>query len=342
MIGVHYVVVARERRHQHDQRAFGKVKIGDKAVENFELIARVDEDIRETLAGLYFTVLCCHALQRAAGGGADCDNTAAVRFRFVDQASGFLGNFVMLAVHLVFGHIIHLYRSEGTQAHMERHIGDVNTFLPDAFHQLLGEVQPCGRSCGGTQLVTVDSLIALLVLQLLGDVRGKRHLSYFIERGEKAFVTVKIHHAVAVVLYSRDRRRQQTVPKGKVCSLARLFARLAECFPAVTADLTEQQKFHPRARFVLYAVNPGGQHARIVGDNQITLVEIIDDIAEAAVLHASAASVKNQQTRAVARFNGSLRYQLFGQVVVKITCFHSIFSPFSGTVTKLTYTLQNN
>ena len=53
LIGVHHVVVARECRYQHDKRAFGEVEVCDEPVEHLELIAGVDEDVGEALAGSY-------------------------------------------------------------------------------------------------------------------------------------------------------------------------------------------------------------------------------------------------------------------------------------------------
>ena len=226
-VGVHNVVIARKRRDQHDQRAFGEMEIGHKSVEHLELIAGVDEDVRKALAGLDPAVLRRNALKRAAGGGADGDDPSAVFLGFVDEPCGLLGDLVVLAVHLVLCHVLDLDGTEGAETDVKGDIGDPHALLTYALHKLVGEVQSRGGSGGGAELMAVDRLIPLLVAELLGDVGRQRHLTDLVESGEEVLVAVEVDHAVAVVPDLGDCRAENAVSEGEGSSLTRFFAGLA-------------------------------------------------------------------------------------------------------------------
>ena len=148
----------------------------------------------------------------------------------------------------------------------------------------------------------------------------------FVKRCEKAFIAVKVNDTIAVVLYPGNLGGKYTVAKDKPCSFARLFSGLAQCFPAVSADLFKQQKFNPRAGSVLNSEDPGRKHARIVGDNKVALVKVIDNFIKVLMFNRSALAVKHHKPRTVARFNWCLCYKLLGKFVIKVSGFHHLSS----------------
>ena len=271
------------------------MKIRHESVEHLEFIAGIDENIGEAFAGLDFAVFRRDAFERPAGGGANRDNPAAVCLCLPNQFGGFFGNFVVLAVHFVAGHVVHLDRTEGAETDVQGNVGDFHALLTDSVHQLLGEMQAGSRRGSGAELMAVDCLIALLVLQFLGDIGRQGHLTDFVEGREEALAAVEVDNPVAVVLYPGDLRVQQSAAEGEASAFTGFFAGFAERLPAVAADLLQKQEFHACAGFVLDAVNPRRKHARVIGDNQVALVQIVDNIIEVLMLNSAGFPVKHQQ-----------------------------------------------
>ena len=126
--------------------------------------------------------------------------------------------------------------------------------------------------------MAVDRLIALFVLELFCNVRGKRHLTDFVERGKEVFVAVKVHNSVAVVPDLSYLGSQKTVSEAEFRSGLGFFSGLTESFPAVAADLSEKKELDSRACFVLNAVDSRRKYARIVGNQQIALTQMVNNI----------------------------------------------------------------
>ena len=105
----------------------------------------------------------------------------------------------MLAVHLMLGHIIDLDGAEGAQSDMERHISDVHSFCTDPIQQFIREMQSRCRSGGRAEFMRIDRLVALLILELCGDVGGQRHLTDLIEGSIDVFLTLQLDDPVAVL-----------------------------------------------------------------------------------------------------------------------------------------------
>ena len=94
----------------------------------------------------------------------------------------------------------------------------------------------------------------------------------------------------------------------------------------------EQQRLDHAARAGLATNQAGRHHARLVDDEHVTRLDIVDDVAEDAVLNGTAVlqrrsrlgalAVNHQQAAGIARLGGSLGDELFGQVVIKIIGTH--------------------
>ena len=94
----------------------------------------------------------------------------------------------------------------------------------------------------------------------------------------------------------------------------------------------QQQRLGYAARLRLAPYQARGHHAGLIGHEQITWLEVVDDIAEDAVLHGATvgergpglavAPVQHEQTAAVAGVGGGLGDQLVGQLVVKVIGAH--------------------
>ena len=83
-----------------------------------------------------------------------------------DRFCSLLADGVPLAVHLVVGDLVFLHGAEGTEADMERHLGDVDALGADGIHQLWREVEAGCGSGSAAQLLGIDGLILALVCLL--------------------------------------------------------------------------------------------------------------------------------------------------------------------------------
>ena len=99
----------------------------------------------------------------------------------------------------------------------------------------------------------------------------------------------------------------------------------------ILAALEQQRLDHAtRARFA--TDQAGRHHARLVDDEHVARLDIVDDVAEDAVLNGAAMlqrrsrlgalAIHHQQAAGVARLGGSLGDQFLGKVVVKIIGTH--------------------
>ena len=91
-------------------------------------------------------------------------------------------------------HIIYLNRTERAKAYVKRYMGNI---YPLGFHllqKLFGEMQSCCRGCCGTLVLCINGLVTVLVLQLVGDVRRKRHLSKLIQNLLKDSFIMELDH----------------------------------------------------------------------------------------------------------------------------------------------------
>lgn len=94
----------------------------------------------------------------------------------------------------------------------------------------------------------------------------------------------------------------------------------------------EQQRLDHAARAGLATDQAGRHHARLVDDEHVARLDIVDDVAEDAVLNGTAVlqrrsrlgalAINHQQAAGVARLGRSLGNQFLGKVVVKIIGTH--------------------
>ena len=102
----------------------------------------------------------------------------------------------------------------------------------------------------------------------------------------------------------------------------------------------EQEGLGDAARLGLVAHETGGHDARLVGDEQVARLEVVDDVIEVTVLDGTSVrdclgssgdsiapvAMQDEQTARVARLGGSLGDQLVRQRVVKVIGAHGFGS----------------
>ena len=85
----------------------------------------------------------------------------------------------------------------------------------------------------------------------------------------------------------------------------------------------------------LFTVEAGRKHARIVHDQGIARVKLIDDVVEVGVSHFLSYRINDQEFRGVTLLQWGLSNQFLWQFKIKIVCIHffprlKIFSLFKG------------
>ena len=85
----------------------------------------------------------------------------------------------------------------------------------------------------------------------------------------------------------------------------------------------QQQHLHRHARIFLLAQQTRRDDLRLVDDQRVVRVQIVNNIVEMLVLALARRAVYHHQAAVVARFDRGLRNQFFGQFIIKIGCFHN-------------------
>lgn len=83
-----------------------------------------------------------------------------------------------------------------------------------------------------------------------------------------------------------------------------LFAGLENDFPIGEVETAEEQKLDCAARAFLHAVQARGDDARLVDDEHVAGVEVIDHVAEDFMLDRAGIAMVDEQAAAIARFDG--------------------------------------
>ena len=289
------------------------MEVGDETVDAVEFNTGIEEDVGVAAASSDLTVLCGDSFQCAAAGGAHGDDLVARSFGVMDELCRFLADGVPLAVHLVVGDLVFLHGTEGTEADMERHLGDVDALGADGIHQLWREVEASRGSGSAAQLLGIDGLILALVVQLLGDIGRQRHLAELVQLlVEGLGVVVEGDELIAVFQRLVHDGRQAAVAKADLGTGLHPLAGLCKALPLVALHLTQEQQLTDRAGGLLNAHDTGRQDFGVVDHQQVARLKVFGQIAEDAVLDAVILLVQNHQPGSVTGAGRLLCDQLFG------------------------------
>ena len=203
----------------------------------------------------------------------------------------------------------------------------------------------------------VDGLVLLGITLVIGNVGRQRNvtgsMNGLVERarvaGGIATGRLKAHQSATAAIGDKvdDLGRQHhgralgcMGAAGAILNLStglQTLARLDQALPNVTQRINilaalEQQRLDHTARACLATDKTGRHHARLVDDEHVARLDIVDDVAEDAVLNGAAVlqrhsrlgafAIHHQQAARVARLGRRLGDELFGQVIVKIIGTH--------------------
>ena len=100
-------------------------------------------------------------------------------------------------------------------------------------------------------------------------------------------------------------------------------AGLDEALPRVRVALAQQQHLDRAAGLVLHALEPRGQHPRLVDHEHVAVAQVVDEVREDPVVDLPARAVEHEQPAAVARLRGLLGDQPARQLVVEVVGAHA-------------------
>ena len=326
---------AEECADEHYESALRQVEVRDEPVDNSEFVAGVDEDPgilgeyrgggpgerRSTLVRLgrseQLRFDAGGGFQRAAGGSSDGYHAAAVCFAAPYFLGGYLRDGVVLHMHLVVENIVLLDRTEGAKPDVQGDVGGVNALIRELSEYVLGEVKPGGGGGGGAGFPAVDRVVSVLILELLGDVGRKRHLTYPVENVEEMPLKGKADHAVAIV---NDVQYLGGKSLGEIHDRAGLQALsgVDEGLPLGQAQPLQQKEFNVAAAAALRAVNTRREHLAVVHDEQVAGAQVLIYIVEVIMGDLSRGAVYCHQPGAVPWLHRGLGDELLRQVVVEI------------------------
>ncbi len=136
-------------------------------------------------------------------------------------------------MHGVFFDVIDLDRPEGPQSHVKGHKAGFYTHCPDLFEKSGGKMQTRCRRCRGALVFCVYGLVAVPVPELMGDVRGKRHLAQPVKDLLENPLKFKAHQAVSALGDLEDLRLQASVSKDSPGAGLKLLSGPDQAFPDV-------------------------------------------------------------------------------------------------------------
>lgn len=155
---------------QHDKGGLREVEVGNQAVYDLEPVTGIDENIGPAASRLSDAVLCGGGLQRTEARSSDGNDLPAFFLCLIDESGLILLHHIELRVHMVLGHILHLYGAESSKTHMKSDMSDIDALGPDLLQKLRREMKACCGSSRGAVMLCINGLVTVLVLQLMGDI----------------------------------------------------------------------------------------------------------------------------------------------------------------------------
>ena len=174
------------------------MEISNQGIYHLKLISRINENFRPAAFGLEHSVFICSRLQSSAAGSAHRNHSSPIFFRIINEFRLLFFYHIKLGMHMMFLHIIYLYRPKGSKPHMKRHMGDVYSHILDLLQQFFRKVKSRSRSRSASFVFCIDGLVALFILQFMGNIRRQRHLTQLIQYFFKNPLIGKLNETVSL------------------------------------------------------------------------------------------------------------------------------------------------
>ena len=228
--------------------------------------------------------------------------------------------------------VLDVDRAEVAQTHVERDEGAVDPLDFHALHQVLREVHAGRRGSHGPFVAGEDGLVALgiLGLDLFAHPARQGRLAQLEERRLELVVGAveeEAQRAAARGGVVDDLGHQQVVVAEVELVADADFARRVDQHvpqPQLAVELAQQEDFDFGPRLLLVAVEAGREDLRVVEDEEVLLLEVVENILEDAVLDGTLRAVDDHQPRLVAVLRRIFGQHVGAEVVAVLRKFHDM------------------
>ena len=194
----------------------------------------------------------------------------------------------------MLGEVFHLDGVKVAQSAVDSQEGALDTPDFHDFHQLTTEVQPRGRSGYSTFVLGIDGLEIFHVIgigrTMVHDITGKWCLTQSKELALEHIVRTVIEEAQGAAtaggIVNHLCHHRSVVLKEELVADTDFAGGLHQHIPKaqLLIELTQKEHLNLGVGFFLGTIKTGGEHARIVEDEDVTLIKIVDDITEGHIL----------------------------------------------------------
>ena len=123
---------------------------------------------------------------------------------------------------------------------------------------------------------------------------------------------MEVDDPVSIFQHLPDGGSQPAVAKGDLGALPQTLARVNDALPSAFPQIPQQQDFYSTPRAGLLAIEPGGDHFRVVDDEAVPRGQIFPDLIKMAVGHLAGLPVQHHQAGGIPFFQRGLGNQFFG------------------------------
>ena len=255
------------------------MEVGHQRINDFVLIARVDENLRiaeERLNQVVFRRLR-RAFQRTHRGRAHRNHPAAARFCRQHRIDHLLRHFRIFRVHNMLFNAVYAYRLEGSCPHVQRDERHLNALFAKLRQHRLVKVQAGGWRRDGARFFAVYGLIQLAVGVFVRtiNVRRQRHMADSVENVQHAARVVELNFKQRVVARNHGRFNAFIVAEQQRRARFRRFRRANMCQNTFIIEHALDQHLNLAAAGFT-AKQAGRDHAGIIKNQQIARVELVE------------------------------------------------------------------
>lgn len=184
-------------------------------------------------------------------------------------------------------------------------------------------MQTGGRRRSTADDLGIDRLITLLILEFFLNIGRQRHAAELLQHLKEDTFIMEFNQTVAVRQDFLNLRRQLTIAESDLRALAQTASRTDQALPDIVAAV-DQQKDLRNAAARAVSDQARGQDAGIVEHETVAGIQELRQLIKMMMPDFSGLFVQYQQTGGVPLIQRSLGNQTLGQIIIKITCLHTV------------------
>ena len=165
--------------------------------------------------------------------------------------------------------ILHLYRAECAESHMEGHVGNLYSHSLNLSQKLLGKMQARRRRRRRPFMPGIDGLVTVLVLQLVCNIRRQWHLAQLVQDLLKNTRVMELNQAVPVIHSIHHGSCKQALTEFNDSSRLCLLSRAHQGLPYIILSSFQQQYLYFRPGVLLHPEEPGRYDLCIVNHQAV-------------------------------------------------------------------------